>query len=54
LRKKIPNFARWFNFVRSTGPFISVLGQLELCGKTGFELPVQAEVKTEDVPKKEA
>jgi hypothetical protein len=49
LRKKIPNLARWFNFVRATGPFLNVLGPVTLCGKAGFELaaPNISEAKKE-------
>jgi len=36
IRKKLPNLARWFQFIRSTGPFIATLGHSHLCGKVGF------------------
>ena len=35
-RKKLPNLVRWFTFVRATGPFREVLGELKLCGKNAF------------------
>lgn len=40
-RKKLPNLVRWFSFIRSTGPFVKVLGALELCGKEGYQCPNQ-------------
>jgi len=26
---------RWFNYVRSTGPFVKILGEVKFCGKEG-------------------
>lgn len=35
-RKKLPNLARWFTFMRSSEPFTHVLRECILCGKVGF------------------
>ncbi len=32
-RKKLPNLARWFSYIRSTGPFQLVFGESVLLGK---------------------
>jgi hypothetical protein len=36
IRKKLPNLTRWFQFIRSTGPFLAILGSSQLCGKNAF------------------
>lgn len=53
-QKKIPNFVRWFRYVRNTDPFVDELGKMFLCGENEIKVDFEFQIdKIYEVRKEE-